>query len=89
MQGRSQSSKADPTAMSASRKSNIRRLEERRTDQHAAMPRKKKAIILSQPVKAGLKAIKVRLDARTIITVASNKALEIWRSRYPKLEVIG
>lgn len=53
------------------------------------MPRKKKAIILSQPVKDGLKAIKVRLDARTIITVASNKALDFWRSRYPKLEVIG
>ncbi|MBL7944735.1 MAG: hypothetical protein JNN32_01645 [Flavobacteriales bacterium] len=53
------------------------------------MPRKKKALVLSQPVKAGLKAIKVRLDARTIITVASNKALDFWRSRYPKLEVIG
>ncbi|MGV3636309.1 MAG: hypothetical protein ACO1NQ_01555 [Flavobacteriales bacterium] len=52
------------------------------------MPRKK-ALVLSQPVKAGLKAIKVRLDARTIITVASNKALDFWRSRYPKLEVIG
>ncbi len=53
------------------------------------MPRKKKAIILSQPVKEGLKAMKVRLDTRTIITVASNKALEFWRQRYPKLEVIG
>ena len=53
------------------------------------MPRKKKALVLSQPVKEGLKAIKVRLDARTIITVASNKAREIWRGRYPKLEVIG
>ena len=53
------------------------------------MPRKKKAIVLSQPVKEGLKAIKVRLDARPIITVASNKALEFWRGRYPKLEVIG
>ncbi|HPF91251.1 MAG: hypothetical protein H6590_00380 [Flavobacteriales bacterium] len=53
------------------------------------MPRKKKDLILSQPVKEGLKAIKVRLDARTIITVASKKALEFWRQRYPKLEVIG
>jgi hypothetical protein len=53
------------------------------------MPRKKKTLILSQPVKEGLKAIKVRLDARTVITLASQKALEFWRQRYPKLEVIG
>lgn len=53
------------------------------------MPRKKKAVILSQPVKEGLKAIKVRLDARTVITLASQKALEFWKQRYPKLEVIG
>ncbi|HRD53102.1 MAG TPA: hypothetical protein PKY96_10705 [Flavobacteriales bacterium] len=53
------------------------------------MPRKKKALILTQPVKAGLKAIKVRLDARTVITLASQKALEFWRQRYPKLEIIG
>lgn len=53
------------------------------------MPRKKKALVLSQPVKEGLKAIKVRLDARTVITLASQKALEFWRQRYPKLEIIG
>jgi hypothetical protein len=53
------------------------------------MPRKKKALVLSQPVKEGLKAIKVRLDARTVITLASQKALEFWKQRYPKLEVIG
>ncbi|HRH69836.1 MAG: hypothetical protein JNL43_08710 [Flavobacteriales bacterium] len=53
------------------------------------MPRKRKDLILSQPVKEGLKAIKVRLDARTVITLASQKALEFWRQRYPKLEVIG
>jgi hypothetical protein len=53
------------------------------------MPRKKKQLILVQPVKEGIKQIKVRLDARTIITVASQKALEFWRQRYPKLEVIG
>lgn len=52
------------------------------------MARKKK-LILTQPVKSGIKAIKVRLDARTIITLASEKALEFWRQRYPKLEVIG
>lgn len=52
------------------------------------MARKKK-LILTQPVKHGIKAIKVRLDTRTIITLASEKALEFWRQRYPKLEVIG
>ncbi|HQW05041.1 MAG: hypothetical protein IPH05_11450 [Flavobacteriales bacterium] len=53
------------------------------------MPRKKKQLILTQPVKEGLKAIKVRLDARTVVTLASKKALEFWRQRYPALEVIG
>lgn len=53
------------------------------------MPRKKKTLILTQPVKHGIKAFKVRLDARTVITLASQKALEFWRQRYPKLEVIG
>lgn len=52
------------------------------------MARRKK-LILTQPVKEGLKAIKVRLDARTVMTVASLKALEFWKLRYPKLEVIG
>lgn len=52
------------------------------------MARRKK-LILTQPVKEGLKAIKVRLDARTIITLASTKALEFWRQRYPNLQVIG
>ena len=53
------------------------------------MPRKKKQLILTQPVKEGLKAMKVRLDARTVITLASKKALEFWKQRYPKLEIIG
>ena len=53
------------------------------------MPRKKKDLILTRPVKEGIKEIKVRLDARTVITLASKKALEFWRQRYPKLEVIG
>lgn len=53
------------------------------------MPRKKPALILERPVKKGIKEIKVRLDARTIITVSSLKALEAWRQRYPKLQVIG
>lgn len=52
------------------------------------MPRRKK-LILSQPARPGVAAIKVRLDARTIITLASTKALEFWRQRYPNLQVIG
>ena len=53
------------------------------------MPRKRPAIILERPIKPGVKEIKVRLDARTVITVSSTKALEAWRLRYPKLEIIG
>lgn len=52
------------------------------------MPRKKKALILTEPVRTN-KAVKVRLDARTIITLASEKALGFWRQRYPNLEVIS
>ena len=52
------------------------------------MPRRKK-LILSRPERPGVTAIKVRLDARTIITLASMKALEFWRQRYPNLQVIG
>lgn len=53
------------------------------------MPRKKPVLILTRPIKPGVKEIKVRLDARTIITVSSENALTAWRLRYPKLEVIG
>jgi hypothetical protein len=53
------------------------------------MPRKKKDLILTRPIKEGIKEIKVRLDARTVITLASLKALEFWKKRYPKAEVIG
>jgi hypothetical protein len=53
------------------------------------MPRKKKALVLTQPIKEGVKEFKVRLDARTMITLTSKKALEFWKTRYPKLEVLG
>jgi hypothetical protein len=53
------------------------------------MPRKKPKLIMERPIKVGVKEIKVRLDARTIITVTTKNALEMWRTRYPKLEVIG
>jgi hypothetical protein len=53
------------------------------------MPRKKPKLIFERPIKEGVKEIKVRLDARTIITVTTKRALDMWRTRYPKLEVIG
>ncbi|HRF79434.1 MAG TPA: hypothetical protein PL070_05045 [Flavobacteriales bacterium] len=53
------------------------------------MPRKKKQLVLSQPIKEGLKAIKVQLDHRTVITLASLKALEFWKKRYPAAVVIS
>jgi hypothetical protein len=53
------------------------------------MPRKKRTLILTQPVKEGVKHIKVRLDARTVITLSNMKALEFWKQRYPKLEVVS
>ncbi|MCW5899185.1 MAG: hypothetical protein KIT10_07930 [Flavobacteriales bacterium] len=52
------------------------------------MPRKKRPIILERPVKEG-REFKVRLDQRTVITLSTKKALEMWRKRYPKLEVLG
>ncbi len=52
------------------------------------MPRRKRQLILTQPVKEGIKAIKVRLDARTIITLSNIKALDFWKQRYPNLVVL-
>ena len=53
------------------------------------MPRKKKELILTQPVKEGVKAIKVQMDHRTVITLASLNALDSWKKRYPQAVVIG
>jgi hypothetical protein len=52
------------------------------------MARRKK-LILTQPVRNGINAIKVRLDAKTIITLASEKALAAWKQRYPNAQVIS
>lgn len=52
------------------------------------MARKKK-LILSEPLRNRLSTIKVRLDARTVITLGNIKALEFWKQRYPLAEVIG
>lgn len=56
---------------------------------NTTMPRKKRQLILTQPVRDGLKTFKVRLDARTVITLASKKALDFWKERYPNAVVIG
>ncbi|MCB0757430.1 MAG: hypothetical protein KDC01_03150 [Flavobacteriales bacterium] len=53
------------------------------------MPRRKRDLILTRPVKEGLKLIKIRLDARTVITVVSKNALEMWKVRYPNAVIIG
>lgn len=53
------------------------------------MPRKKRDLILSEPVREGLKTFKVRLDARTVITLASRKAFEFWKQKYPNAVIIG
>jgi hypothetical protein len=47
------------------------------------MPRKKKIPVLTEPIRDRLKSIKVRLDARTVITVGNVKALQFWKERYP------
>lgn len=52
------------------------------------MARRKK-LILTQPVKDGLKGIKVRLDAKTIITLGSMKMFDFWKQRYPNAQVIS
>ncbi len=33
--------------------------------------------------------VKVQLDARTVVTVNSAKALDFWRGRYPELRIIN
>lgn len=52
------------------------------------MARKKK-LILSEPLRNRLNTIKVRLDARTVITIGNIKALEFWKQRYPLAQVIA
>ncbi len=51
------------------------------------MARKKK-LILSEPLRNQLNTIKVRLDARTVITLGNIKALAFWKQRYPQAQVI-
>jgi hypothetical protein len=39
-------------------------------------------------IKEAAKKIKVRLDNRTTITLASIASLELWKERYPNLKII-
>ncbi|MFT6138085.1 MAG: hypothetical protein ACJASM_001756 [Salibacteraceae bacterium] len=39
-------------------------------------------------IKEAAKKIKVRLDNRTTITLASIGSLELWKERYPNLKII-
>jgi hypothetical protein len=50
---------------------------------------RKKQPILSEPLRNHLNSIKVRLDARTVITLGNTKALDFWMQRYPLAKVIG
>ena len=52
------------------------------------MARKRKQFPTELP-KEGLKAIKVQLDARTTVYLASLKALEFWKQRYPNAKVLS
>lgn len=56
---------------------------------YTTMARKKKQLILTQPVRKGIKAIKVRLDQRTVITLSDLKKLAFWKERYPNAQVIS
>ncbi len=40
-------------------------------------------------LKKAAKKIKVKLDNRTTITLANINALEIWKERYPNLQIIS
>jgi hypothetical protein len=52
------------------------------------MPRKRKTLILTEPEHDRSRSIKLRLDARTVITVGNVQALEFWKKRYPMAAVI-
>lgn len=52
------------------------------------MSRRKRNLILTQPKRKGVKTFKVRLDARTVITLSNKKQFASWKQRYPKAEII-
>lgn len=40
-------------------------------------------------IKEAIRKIKVRLDKRTVITLANMKALDFWKEKYPNLQIIS
>jgi len=42
-----------------------------------------------QAITDAIKRIKVRLDKRTVITLANLKALDFWKEKYPNLQIIS
>jgi len=52
------------------------------------MTRKKRTLVLAEPLRDRLKSFKVRLDARTVITLGNPQALAFWKKRYPLAKVI-
>ncbi len=53
------------------------------------MARKKKILVMTEPIRDKTNSMKVRLDARTVITLGNARALEFWKKRYPMAVVIG
>lgn len=51
--------------------------------------RRIKRLVLSKPEKSTFKPVKVRLDHRTTINIPSKDAMDFWKKRYPKLQVVG
>ena len=47
-----------------------------------------KKLILTQTLLPGVKYIKVRLNARTIVMLKSMKNFAYWKERYPDAEII-
>lgn len=62
---------------------------EQKITKQPTMPRPKKIMVLSEPVRDQSKTIRVRIDHRTVITVGSQGALANWLKRYPSAVVIG
>ncbi len=53
------------------------------------MARKKKMILPDTLRNINDQLIKVRLDARTVITLSNKKSLDFWKQRYPHAEVLA
>ena len=50
---------------------------------------RRKTLIVTGPLRDRSHTIRVRLDARTVITLGNIKALDFWKQRYPQAQVIA